>query len=279
MKKHPYFDLRLHDDDELASLLPAPVTVRSTIHEWPLSCVQKVLCADGSAWAYKTQARAVTVEPEFYAAARSELLLLARVIAAPAGHAALLLPWIDAPHPQPIDARSALALGQGQGISAHMRAIQGDLPWWLDVSTAERWRGCVESTIVDLRALVAANDFHLVRLEMIAALERRLLAPDVLAACAYDPGLVHGDLTPGNLFALPGGWRVIDWARPLRGPAALDHVTLLHACGFDPLPHFDDGLIWLWRGLRIHWLAGCAARWFPPGRETYDQQIAAVLAF
>ncbi len=73
MHRHPYFDLMLHDDDELSALLGSRVVERTTLHEWPLSCVQRVTTADGTRIIYKAQA-APTIEPEFYAVARSPLL-------------------------------------------------------------------------------------------------------------------------------------------------------------------------------------------------------------
>ena len=40
--RHPYFDLRLHDDQELESHLSTKIVERITLHEWPLSCVQRL---------------------------------------------------------------------------------------------------------------------------------------------------------------------------------------------------------------------------------------------
>ena len=60
--------LKLHTDADLARLLGKPILERETIHEWPLSCVQRVTLEDGERWAYKTQLPP-TVEPAFYEAA------------------------------------------------------------------------------------------------------------------------------------------------------------------------------------------------------------------
>jgi hypothetical protein len=35
--------IRLHSDSELAEVLGAGIVERQTIHEWPLSCVQRVV--------------------------------------------------------------------------------------------------------------------------------------------------------------------------------------------------------------------------------------------
>jgi hypothetical protein len=54
MRQHLFFDLVLHDDDELSALLGSPVVDRRTLHEWPLSCVQRVTTAGGGTIIYKT---------------------------------------------------------------------------------------------------------------------------------------------------------------------------------------------------------------------------------
>ncbi|MBI3960182.1 MAG: hypothetical protein HY328_15325 [Chloroflexi bacterium] len=47
MVNHPYFDLLLHDDAELAAHLGDAIVERVTLHEWPLSCVQRLTTAQG----------------------------------------------------------------------------------------------------------------------------------------------------------------------------------------------------------------------------------------
>ena len=70
---------------------------------------------------------------------------------------------------------------------------------------------------------------------------------------------------------------MIDWQRPILGPAFLDLALLLESLGFDPLPHVGQGGVWLMRLLRIGWLTDCAVKWFPEGRGTYDRQIAELI--
>ena len=74
MQTHPVFtNLLMHSDDELAAALGVGIVERETIHAWPLSCVQRLLLADGVKLIYKSQLPP-TVEPEFYASASSPLL-------------------------------------------------------------------------------------------------------------------------------------------------------------------------------------------------------------
>ena len=74
MDAHPYFNLWLHSDDELSGLLTSQVVERTTLHEWPLSCVQRLRLDDGRRVIYKAQF-SEGVEAAFYAAARSPLLV------------------------------------------------------------------------------------------------------------------------------------------------------------------------------------------------------------
>ena len=86
-------------------------------------------------------------------------------------------------------------------------------------------------------------------------------------------GLIHHDLHGDNVFLLPDGPRIIDWQRPIRGPLGLDLATLVESFGYDPRSRLAPGLTQVLGLLRIHWFTACAARWFPPGAETYDRQI------
>jgi hypothetical protein len=94
---HPVFPaLRMHEDAELAAILGAPVRSRETIREWPLSWTQRIELADGRVYAYKSQLPPL-VEPEFYAAAVSDLLPHHLDSGRLGDAATVLVEWIDAP--------------------------------------------------------------------------------------------------------------------------------------------------------------------------------------
>jgi hypothetical protein len=58
MQKHPFFtDILMHSDDELAEILGLDFVERETIHQWPLSCVQRLLLQDGTKLIYRTTSR------------------------------------------------------------------------------------------------------------------------------------------------------------------------------------------------------------------------------
>jgi len=55
MKKHSHYDLWIHDDTELSELPGDSIIQRQTIHEWPNSCVQKILLESKKTIIYKYQ--------------------------------------------------------------------------------------------------------------------------------------------------------------------------------------------------------------------------------
>jgi hypothetical protein len=273
-----FFNLTLHDDSELAALLGSPIAQRTTLHHWPLSHVQHVITADGTQWIYKSQT-GPTVEAAFYAQAQSDLLVAARTLDHQADQLIMLFPYIDAPLAENLEPDLAQVLHWADTVLEQIAAIQGDVPVLLDVSRVAKWRARVGQLITTLRALVAAGTFTQVTAKVIQTLEAAALSAETLAAVEDQTGLVHGDLTGDNLFVLPdGGYRLIDWTRPLRGPTALDKATLLESLGVDPRPHVRPGILTLLTVLRVDWLAQCADRWFPAGRDTYDASIAQLIA-
>jgi hypothetical protein len=276
MHHHPYFDLWLHGEDELVSLVKSGIRERVTLHEWPLSCVQRLTLADGRKLIYKTQF-GPTVEPEFYAAARSELLPWAQTVYRSDGHACTLSEYIDASLLEDIDLPEEDVVRIGGEVLAQIGAIEGDLPHYLDVSDETRWEAFMAALLTDLGKLIDGNKFALTDRTSLRTLERWAFSEPVLAVIRGTSGYVHGDLSGDNLFLLPDGYRVVDWQRPLRGPTDLDLALLIESLGFDPRPHVGAGVMRIWNILSIHWLAQCKLRWFPGG-ESYDRQVAQLVA-
>jgi hypothetical protein len=270
---HPHFNLLLHDSDELETLLSAEIHERATLHEWPLSCVQCLTMSNGRKIIYKTQF-GPTVEPEFYANARSELLVSAETIYQSGGHASMLIDYVQAPSLAELQFTETQVVRIGYELLHEIRCIAGELPTYLDLSSEDRWGMLVEGTLDDLRALVSQGRFSEVDLNTIHHLDRWAFTADVLAALASDTGFVHGDLGGDNLFVLPEGHRIIDWQRTKLGPTGLDLATLLESLRFDPLRHIPASVVLIMYFLRINWFTQCTLRWFPEGTATYDRSIA-----
>ncbi|MCB9162049.1 MAG: phosphotransferase [Caldilineaceae bacterium] len=288
MNAHPYFDLRLHDDAELAALLDAPLIRRELVQAWPLSCVEKIHLADGRVYIYKAQ-RAPTVEPAFYAAMAAHaaqsavaadatrLLVGAQTLWEEAPYACLLLEYVDAPPFAEVYRTYELRPSACSLITRFIGALPEDVPVYLDVGTPERWDAFVKETIDLLRLLHAEGACPQVEHQTIMRLAHKLEARVELADLCRESQLLHGDLKPDNVLMTDLTIRVIDWQRPLRGPRLLDVGTLLEGLGVDPIPHVGKDVMVMRRVLDIHWLAECALRWFPAGRKTYDAQIAALI--
>lgn len=275
MIHHQHFNLLLHTNGEIGAHLGGEVVVRTTLQEWPLSCVQRIMLYCGRRVIYKSQ-YGPTVEPEFHACAASSLLVKGDTLYHGDGHASMLFPFIEAPLLNTLNLGEEELVAVGQTLLADIAALRGKVPVWLDVSTVGRWRRAMNDMLDDLASLVQEGDFVQVDEETVAHLAEQARADHLLAALAEHPGLVHGDLAGDNVFVTREGYRIIDWQRPLRAPRGLDLATLLESSGHDPLPYVGRGIVDIMHLLRIYWLVQCARHWFTPGRTSYDQQIAAL---
>lgn len=273
MQPHPYFDLRLHNEHELSAILGRTITARVTLHEWPLSCVQRIHLNDGSSVIYKSQV-GPTVEAAFYRSMSSPLLIPAQTISEEAGYVVMLFDDVAAPRLCDLAFSTDQLVTIGQQLSHQIKLVVGNCPVYLDLSTIAKWQEIMTETQWHLARLVADGRFVQTTEEHLHALEAQAKDEAVLMALTGSSGLVHGDLTGENIFVLPTGLRVIDWQRPLLGPSDLDLATLLHSTGIDPHPYVAEGILQLRSLLQVQWLTACAIRWFPPGGETYDRMIA-----
>jgi len=258
MHRHPTFDLWLHDDEELGPWIGSEILERVPVHEWPLSCVQQLALADGRKLIYKTQS--ATIESEFYAHARSELLPQAKTIYRTGGQACMLLEYIDAPLIEDLDLPEEEAARIGREVLAQIAEIDGELPYTYDISDVTRWTAFVRALLHDLRQRIEQGAFERTDEALLRDLERWAFSDSVLSAIRTRPGYVHRDLTGDNLFVLPGGYRLIDWQRPMLGPTDLDMVSLLGSLGFDPLHYVEEGVLRAWLLLQIHWFRN-SDRW------------------
>ena len=273
MHRHRHFNLWLHDDEELVSLLQSHISERLPLHEWPLSCVQRLTTSDGRKVIYKTQF-GPTVESEFYANARSDLLPLGKTIHESDGHVCMLFEFVDRPLIEELGLSEEEVAQIGRAVMKQIAAIPGELPHFVDVSTEEKWRKLIAATLNDIEALIDQGKFSLVDGATVRSLERWAFSGSVLSAIRANPGTVHGDLSGDNLFVLPDGYRLIDWQRPMLGPADLNLAHLLHSLDFDPSRYVDEGVVCVMYFLWIHWITQCAMRWIPQAIRTYENHIA-----
>lgn len=277
MQPHPFFDLLLHADTELEDHFGSPLYERRTLHEWPLSCVQRLVFEDGRRLVYKAQS-GPTVETEFYRRASSPVLSSVEVLYREGTYSSLSMEYLDAPRLWDLHLDPEKLQHIGEDLSRQIQRVTGDYPVYLDLSTWERWQQVMCEMIANLRGLVKAGAYTCVSTAMVEVVAHAAEHSTVQAAFTGPAGLVHGDLAGDNVFALPdGSYRIIDWQRPILGPTGLDLAHLADSFEIDPRGWVDQGLVTAFSLLRIQWLVECTLRWFPAGRDTYDSSIAKII--
>src|SRR2546422_732537 len=154
MQTHPFFtDILMHSDDELAESLGSDIVQRETIHQWPLSCVQRLRLGDERKLIYKSQLPP-TVEPEFYESASSRLLPGHRLLEKLGACATMVFDWIDAPLLRD-EAKSDIELVEhGRRVVGQIGEIKGELPTYLDIGSAEAWYRVGEVALEKLSTLI-----------------------------------------------------------------------------------------------------------------------------
>jgi Phosphotransferase enzyme family len=237
MLTHPHFDdLVAHDDADLAQRLGADIISRETIHEWPLSWVQRLRLDDGRTLVYKSQLPP-TVEPAFYRAASSPLLPSVRGLDRLGRCSTMVVDWIDAPTLERLTNDAAGFVEHAGRVVEQLGEISGELPVYLDIGAPAVWRTVCEETFGKLRKLVRTGRFPSAGPEEIDAVQAWAESEPVVARIAAGTRVTHGDLRADQIFLTSNGYRVIDWQRPILGPPDVDLVMLLDQHGIDPLPY------------------------------------------
>ena len=271
MEQHPYFNLWLHSDEELILLLPAPLTARTTLHEWPLSCVQLLRLADGSRWIYKVQT-IESVEPDFYTHARSALLPAYQVLGTYRNTTAMLLEFISGSRLDERPLNPAEAFQHATRLVAEIAKIKGDLPAYQDLGTPEHWRDLSRHICSTLAALIDSGQFNLTGRETANRLFDWASSASIMATCRTKPVFAHADLHGENIFITPHGYKILDWQYPRWAPAGFDQIPLLEEYGCDPRRFIGPTVVEIFWFIRLGWFVECKSRLFPQG-SSYDQSV------
>jgi Phosphotransferase enzyme family len=267
MLTHAVFsNLFLHADDELSDILGSPIVDRRTIHEWPLSVVQRVQLEDGCTLVYKSQ-RPPTVEMAFYDRAFSSLLPGHRSLGKLGDCDIMTLDWIDAPLLSTIATQPAEMAEHGRRVIDEIAKItaidDGDVPVYLDVGTIDAWSANARNALHKMRTLVIDRRFASLTLDAVDRLTTWSEHDDVLDAIAANPRVTHGDLKGDQVFVTETGYRVIDWQRPLIAPAEIDLVSLLVEQQMKPYGLVDITIIRIFWFLRLCWAIEAQHDLFP----------------
>ena len=252
MITHPTLTgILLHSDQELASLLGAGILCRNTIHEWPLSCVQKVTLDNGKQLIYKSQLPP-TVEPAFYEQAESALLPGHQLMGRFGDCDTMIIDWIDAPLLRDQGLNSHQLIEHGKRITAQIGDIVGDLPVYLDIGSERAWLEVAGSTMEKLSALITDGRFHFSNSDVLGNLQHWIRSDQVLETISCNPRVIHGDLKADQVFLLDDEYRIIDWQRPYIAPPEVDLVSLLVDLHIEPCHIVKQSVIDIFWFLRLH---------------------------
>lgn len=270
MRAHPTWPgLVLHDDDELAERLGAPVSSRERVHEWPLTVTEKVTLADGRTYAYKAQLPP-SIETVFYAAVPGDLVPTHVAFPAPEpGQCAhVATEWI-----RELSLRARLAdsapdspnavLRIGERACEQIASLSPELPVLHDFGGVGAWRTFANRTLDALTREIDAGRYPGLTIADAQLLRAWAETGPVLAAVDTDAVIQHGDLTAHEVFDTHDGLRVIDWQRPLRGPRGIDLANLLHDLGIPPRDHVGEAVTQLSRFVLIEWAVAVSTEILP----------------
>ncbi|HEU0294807.1 MAG TPA: phosphotransferase [Anaerolineales bacterium] len=271
IEKHPYFDLWLHSTDELERILQIRIATRETIHDWPLSTVQRITTEDGYSIIYKVQHLAM-VEPRFYRSATSKLLPKSEDLGAIHGCQAMIFEFIDGERLAECNVDEAGLIRIGRELQTEIQDIKGDLPLFRDIGNRQKWIGFAESVLIRLADLMERRIFQNVSTSLVQELRDWAYQSAVVDIVNKESCLTHGDLNGENIFVLPDGYKLIDWQRPCRAPYDVDMVGLLLDKGFNPSLHVNREVIQIFHFLRIDWFTQCRASLFPEGLS-YERSV------
>jgi hypothetical protein len=214
------------------------------------------------------------VEPQFYAAAKSKLLVAGKTLfQSESGFVSMLFEFIEAPRIADLNLSDYAIVAAWRNISQSIAKIEGNLPYYQDISEEKLWKELMETMLENLEKLVFQGSFQRVDQTALRKLRKWAFCEEVVAALGKNIGFVHNDLSSDNVFVLPDGYRIIDWQRPIIGPKELDLVTLLSSLDREVTKFVDQSLVWVMYLLRIEWCTECAVRWFPEGQDSYDKSI------
>lgn len=275
MEAHPFYtDVLMHSDAELAEALGTIIVHRETIHEWPLSWVQRLLLGNGKRLIYKSQLPP-TVEPEFYERASSMLLPAHRTLGTLGDCVTMTFDWIEAPPLRDVARSEADFVSHGRRLVARIGQIRGELPVYLDIGSKRAWCEMTESTLYNLKQLIEDGRFRSIELGDLERLKTWTSCSTVIDAITERPRVVHGDLTSDQVFVGDDGYRVVDWQRPVVAPPEVDLVALLVDRSIEPTRYICAIAVGIFWFLRLHWAVEAQHDLFPDFRGSLFDQWSA----
>jgi hypothetical protein len=272
--KHPHFDLMLPSNQMLERHVQARVTTRLVCHEWPLSCVERVVF-DGGMEKYCKTMRAPSREIEAYRSLQSPLLVRAIILAESEDSSAILLDCFSG-------SRLTKNALEREGLSNFLDSlkrglseIQGVGPVFVDLSTIEKVTIQMNEMLDRLRRRFGGEAPRRIDSDLLQVAERCATNPLVQAAFIQDAIYTNGDLSADNILLSDNEMRVIDWQFPRIASFDVECVNLFTSLGLDPRERLPDSVIAAALLCKIRWLAECADVWLT-GCD-YQEEIESLL--
>ncbi|MDR2492578.1 MAG: aminoglycoside phosphotransferase family protein [Coriobacteriales bacterium] len=260
MKKHIFYNLWIHDDDELAVIAESEVRSRETLREWPLSYVERVNLKNGSSRVYKAQKGSGT-EYAFYRTVQATFIPKAYFCSSDGDAHWMLLEDIDGCHPVPQNSNALFDLGIL--ARSQISSLGSECPCKHDLSK-KGYSEFVDSTVGLLLALLGDGKLTVTSNDAINRLSDALSHPEVNRAVNGKGAVLHGDLKCDNiLIRHDGEIMLIDWQNVMFGPEMIDVYSLLATQAVDPVSVAGIGPEILRLALEIRWFADCLNDWMP----------------
>jgi hypothetical protein len=262
--KHSHFDLMLPSNEVLNKCVGARVKERGVCHEWPLSCVEKVIF-DGEIEKYCKTMRPPSIEIEVYSSITSPLLVPYLVVAKSASYDILLL---DSFSGQRLSHDAVEKVGFSafvDNLKCNLSTISGARPVYIDLSTVDNVRTNMATMLERLQKRFAIGALTDIDPSLLNLANNCANSREVCEAFIQDVVYSNGDLSADNILVLGNEMKIIDWQFPRLTSINVELVNLYTSLGIDPRIVLPDPVIAAGLLCKIRWFAECADTWLPNG--------------
>ena len=239
--------MELHSTDSIQEAIGRGVISRTTIHQWQLSVVQKLVFDDQSIYAYKANLPP-SVENDFYRRSNTDLLPEHIQLPQVASTQGLLLKWIHFPAISDLTLEQIDLCSLCELVVDRLGSMSGSLPFHTDISSRVRWEDYISRMLARFETYFLRNQNGSVPRSATRYISSFADNKKILEILCKSTRLIHGDLKSDQIFVSSGNIKVIDWQRPVVGPASLDLASLLISLGIDPSGKVSPEI------LQVHWI-------------------------
>jgi hypothetical protein len=279
MKQHQFFNLQLLTNEEIEDILGLLVTERVTLSQWPLSCVEKVICADGTSWIVKSNHEPCDIEGQFYTKVNHPYVIKPVYTQSTPPYQTILYRYIEGIPYSVVNLNNKHDTEKcfREDFSPILTSIsQPNLPVYLKIDTREYFLNTFSNLITRLSHLVETGKFDRIQKKTITSLAKIIESNLTVEIGTSNTSLVHGDFNVNNILQNHQNNKLIilDWQRPIYGSPLIDEYSFVKSNDFQP----DPQAVLIGSLVQIYWLVDCAINWFPEGCSTYNIQTGELLS-